>query len=56
MSYSDDDDADYCWCGSRVSYLQTVGRWLCHSHGYQDHVYAATPLAARAQLTEGDVR
>jgi hypothetical protein len=38
-----DDEADYCWCGTRMQYLQTMGRWLCSAHGYQDRAYGPTP-------------
>jgi hypothetical protein len=38
-----EDENDYCWCGTRVQYLQTVSQWLCPAHGYQDRVYGPTP-------------
>lgn len=38
-----DDEKDYCWCGTRVQYLQTMSKWLCSAHGYQDRAYGPTP-------------
>ncbi|ATN89768.1 hypothetical protein SEA_KLEIN_53 [Mycobacterium phage Klein] len=37
------NENDYCWCGTRVQYLQTVEQWLCPAHGYQERVYGPTP-------------
>ena len=46
------DENDYCWCGTRVRYLQTVSYWLCPAHGPQEHVYGATPLISAPHITQ----
>jgi hypothetical protein len=35
--------AEYCWCGTRLTTDTDVLRMHCSAHGYQDRAYGPTP-------------